>query len=56
MLPIMPNRVLVPLLLLIADGYQIADGVCSVPDAPGFGLTIDESRFERARVNFELRA
>jgi len=42
--------------LLIADGYQIADGVCSVPDAPGFGLTIDESRFERARVNFELRA
>lgn len=42
--------------LLISDGYEIADGVCSVPDAPGFGLTIDESRFERASVNFDLRA
>ena len=42
--------------VLIADGYQINDGVCSVPDTPGFGLTIDESRFDRVRVNFELRA
>ena len=40
--------------VLICDGYQINDGVCSVPDAPGFGLAIDESRFDRVRANFEL--
>jgi L-alanine-DL-glutamate epimerase-like enolase superfamily enzyme len=42
--------------VLIADGYEIKDGVCSVPDAPGFGLAIDERRFERVRVNFDLKA
>jgi len=42
--------------VLIADGYRIADGACSVPDAPGFGLTIDERRFDRVSVNFDLRA
>jgi len=42
--------------VLIADGYEIDDGVCSVPDAPGFGLAIDESRFDRVSVNFDLRA
>jgi len=42
--------------VLIADGYEIDDGVCSVPDAPGFGLAIDESRFGRVSVNFDLRA
>ncbi|UCD30071.1 MAG: mandelate racemase/muconate lactonizing enzyme family protein [Planctomycetota bacterium] len=31
--------------LLIADGYNIKDGKCTVPDAPGFGLTLDETRF-----------
>ena len=41
--------------LLIADGYKIDNGVCSVPDALGFGLAIDESRFERVKVNFDLR-
>ncbi len=40
--------------VLIADGYEIDDGVCSVSDAPGFGLAIDESRFERATVNWNL--
>lgn len=42
--------------VLIAEGYQIDDGVCSAPEAPGFGLAIDESRFERVTVNFDLRA
>jgi L-alanine-DL-glutamate epimerase-like enolase superfamily enzyme len=42
--------------VLIAEGYHIDAGVCSVPDAPGFGLAIDESRFERVTVNFDLRA
>ena len=42
--------------VLIADGYAIDDGVCSVPDTPGFGLAIDESRFDHASVNFDLRA
>ena len=41
--------------VLIADGYEINDGVCSVPDTPGFGLAIDESRFERVSVNFDLK-
>ena len=42
--------------VLIAEGYQIDGGVCSVPDAPGFGLAIDERRFERVKVNFDLKA
>jgi L-alanine-DL-glutamate epimerase-like enolase superfamily enzyme len=41
--------------VLVADGYEINNGFCSVPDAPGFGLAINESRFDRARVNFELK-
>jgi L-alanine-DL-glutamate epimerase-like enolase superfamily enzyme len=40
---------------LIADGYKIADGYASVPDAPGFGLEIDEARFAKeAKIRFEL--
>jgi L-alanine-DL-glutamate epimerase-like enolase superfamily enzyme len=40
---------------LIADGYKIADGQASVPDAPGFGLKIDEARFAaQAKIRFEL--
>ncbi len=42
--------------VLIYDDYEINDGCCSVPDAPGFGLAIDESKFARVRVNFDLRA
>lgn len=41
--------------VLIYDGYQIADGVCTVPNAPGFGLSIDESKFGEVKVNFELQ-
>lgn len=41
--------------VLIADGYHIQDGSCSVPDSPGFGLRIDEDEFAKsARVNFDL--
>jgi L-alanine-DL-glutamate epimerase-like enolase superfamily enzyme len=42
--------------VLIAEGYEITDGACSVPDAPGFGLAIDESKFRHTTVNFDLRA
>jgi L-alanine-DL-glutamate epimerase-like enolase superfamily enzyme len=42
--------------VLISDGYEINDGVCSVPDAPGFGLAIDETKFDRVSLNFELKA
>ncbi|QDT39479.1 enolase C-terminal domain-like protein [Stratiformator vulcanicus] len=42
--------------LLIADGYEIKDGHITVPDAPGFGLRLDEKRFANAKVNFDLRA
>jgi len=41
--------------VLVADGYKIDDGLCSVPDTPGFGLAIDQRKFQRVRVNFDLR-
>jgi len=42
--------------VLIADGYEIRDGYSSVPDAPGFGLKIDENKFaSNVRVNFDLK-
>jgi len=41
--------------VLISDGYKIDNGVCSVPDAPGFGLGIDERKFGRVKVNFDLQ-
>ncbi len=42
--------------VLIAEGYEILDGHSSVPDAPGFGLKIDEGRFATSvRVNFDLK-
>jgi len=42
--------------VLIAEGYEIQDGSSSVPDAPGFGLRIDENKFATSiRVNFDLR-
>ncbi len=41
--------------VLIMDGYEIADGHCSVPDSPGFGMAIDESKFRRVKVNFDLQ-
>jgi L-alanine-DL-glutamate epimerase-like enolase superfamily enzyme len=41
--------------ILIAEGYDIRDGYSTVPDAPGFGLRIDEDKFARnVRVNFDL--
>lgn len=42
--------------LLIADGYHIQDGTSSVPDAPGFGLSINEEEFGRAKINFDLKS
>jgi L-alanine-DL-glutamate epimerase-like enolase superfamily enzyme len=41
--------------VLTYDGYKIMDGFCSVPDAPGFGLAFDESRFGHVSVNFDLK-
>jgi L-rhamnonate dehydratase len=42
--------------LLIADGYKIKDGICSVPTTPGFGMAIDENKFRsNARVRFDLK-
>ena len=38
------------------DGYAIKDGLASVPDAPGFGLKLDESKFARSiKPKFDLR-
>jgi len=42
--------------VLIAEGYEIRDGACSVPKAPGFGIKIDESKFSAgARIQFDLK-
>jgi len=42
--------------VLIAEGYKILDGRSSVPDAPGFGLKIDEDKFAAGvRVNFDIK-
>jgi D-galactarolactone cycloisomerase len=42
--------------LLVADGYKIENGTCSVPDAPGFGLRIDEEKFRDARIHLDVKA
>ncbi len=43
-------------LVLAAEGYHIRDGYCSVPDAPGFGLTVYEPGFEKsAKIRFDLK-
>jgi L-alanine-DL-glutamate epimerase-like enolase superfamily enzyme len=43
--------------VLIADGYQIADGVATVPDAPGFGLRLDVDQFAaNIKPIFDLKA
>lgn len=43
--------------VIVAEGYQIKDGVVTVPDSPGFGLSIDEAAFAReAEIRFDLRA
>jgi L-alanine-DL-glutamate epimerase-like enolase superfamily enzyme len=41
--------------VIIADGYKIDDGECSVPAAPGFGLRINENTFaSEAVIRFDL--
>jgi L-alanine-DL-glutamate epimerase-like enolase superfamily enzyme len=43
--------------LLIADSYAIKDGTAGVPQAPGFGLKLDESKFAaRIKPVFDLKA
>ena len=43
--------------LLIADGYAIKDGTAGVPQAPGFGLKLDEAKFAaRIKPRFDLKA
>ena len=43
--------------VVIAEGYAIKDGLASVPDAPGFGLEIDEAKFATdAKITFDLRS
>ena len=42
--------------VLIAEGYEIRNGFAGVTDAPGFGLKIDEDKFNtNVRVNFDLK-
>jgi L-alanine-DL-glutamate epimerase-like enolase superfamily enzyme len=42
--------------VIVADGYAISDGECSVPATPGFGLKINEAKFgSGARVRFDIK-
>lgn len=43
--------------VIVADGYAIKDGYATVPDAPGFGLTIHEDKFaSKVKVRYDLKA
>jgi len=42
--------------VLIAEGYKIEGGRSHAPDAPGFGLAIDETKFDQVTINFDLEA
>ena len=43
--------------VLIADGYKIKNGLATVPEAPGFGLKIDEAKFARqVKVSFDVKS
>jgi len=43
--------------VLIAEGYAISEGVATVSDAPGFGLSVDQERFAAAiKPVFDLKA
>lgn len=43
--------------VLIADGYSLSDGLATVPDAPGFGLALNEAAFAKGvKPRFDLRA
>lgn len=42
--------------VLVAEGYAIENGKATVPDAPGFGLAIDERKFAALKVKVDVRA
>jgi len=43
--------------VLLADGYVIKEGHATVPEAPGFGLRIDEAKFAaEIKPRFDLRS
>jgi L-alanine-DL-glutamate epimerase-like enolase superfamily enzyme len=41
---------------VIAEGYQIKNGRCSVPDAPGFGLKLRQEDLANIKPAFDLKA
>jgi L-alanine-DL-glutamate epimerase-like enolase superfamily enzyme len=42
--------------VIIADGYKIREGACSVPAAPGFGLQLNQDKFQsQATIRFDLK-
>lgn len=42
--------------ILVADGYSIADGVATLPDAPGAGIEINDEAFaDSARIRFKVQ-
>ena len=41
--------------IFVADGYKIKDGTCSLPDAPGFGLAVNEDKSRQAKIHADLK-
>jgi len=42
--------------VVIAEGYKIQNGRCSVPDAPGFGLKLRPERLANIKPIFDLKS
>jgi L-alanine-DL-glutamate epimerase-like enolase superfamily enzyme len=43
--------------VLIAEGYRIAEGQATLPDAPGAGIAIDAEKFaSEAKIRFDVQA
>lgn len=42
--------------VLVAEGYSIKNGEATVPDAPGFGLSIDDAKFKMLKVKVDVSA
>jgi L-alanine-DL-glutamate epimerase-like enolase superfamily enzyme len=43
--------------VLVAEGYSIKDGIASLPDAPGAGIAINETKFAQdAKIRFDVKS
>jgi L-alanine-DL-glutamate epimerase-like enolase superfamily enzyme len=42
--------------VVLTSDYEIKEGLVSIPNAPGFGLKIDETKFAKLPIKFDLKA